>query len=127
MGVLSAAERLGIAVPGELSVVGFDDIQAAELLGLSTVRQPLADSGVVGAERLCAIMRGEEIRPLRQLLPLQIVQRRSTARVARRPGIGVAEQAFEQTPGTVVLGGKPELGSGTRAAISLPRWRHDEI
>ena len=41
MGVLTAADRCGIAVPGQLSVIGFDDIESAALLGLSTVRQPL--------------------------------------------------------------------------------------
>jgi DNA-binding LacI/PurR family transcriptional regulator len=102
MGVLSAAERLGIAIPGQLSVVGFDDIQAAELLGLSTVRQPLEDSGAMGAERLCASMRGDEVRPLRQLLPLQIVQRRSSAKVAQRSRSGPAEQAGQQTPMTAL-------------------------
>jgi DNA-binding LacI/PurR family transcriptional regulator len=97
MGVLSAAERLGIAIPGQLSVVGFDDIQAAELLGLSTVRQPLEDSGAMGAERLCAIMRGDEIRPLRELLPVQMVQRRSSAKVGHRAGSGAAEHADKLT------------------------------
>ena len=36
IGVLAAAERLGVAVPGQLSVVGFDDIESAAFLGLST-------------------------------------------------------------------------------------------
>lgn len=107
MGVLSAAERSGIAIPGQLSVVGFDDIQAAELLGLSTVRQPLEDSGVMGAERLCAIMRGDEIRPLRQLLRLRIVHRRSSATVGHRPVTGATEQAGQQTPTIAELGGMP--------------------
>jgi len=102
MGVLSAAERLGIAIPAQLSVVGFDDIQAAGLLGLSTVRQPLEDSGAIGAERLCTIMRGDEIRPLRQLLPLQIVQRRSSAKAGQRTRSGPAEQATGQTPTTAL-------------------------
>jgi DNA-binding LacI/PurR family transcriptional regulator len=95
IGIVAAAERLGLAIPGELSVVGFDDIQTAELLGLSTVRQPLEDSGALGAERLCAIMRGEEVRPLRQLLPLQIVQRRSSAGLAQGPGFGAVTTALE--------------------------------
>ncbi len=107
MGVVAAAEGLGLAIPGELSVVGFDDIQTAELLGLSTVRQPLEDSGALGAERLCAIMRGGEVRPLRQLLPLQIIQRRSSAGVAQRPGFGVADEAAGQAPTSVAPEVKP--------------------
>jgi DNA-binding LacI/PurR family transcriptional regulator len=79
MGVLAAAERCGAAVPGGLSVIGFDDIESAELLGLSTVRQPLGDSGSEGARRLCALMRGQRVAPLRQQLALGVVQRSTTA------------------------------------------------
>jgi len=84
IGVLAAADRLGVAVPGQLSVVGFDDIESAAFLGLSTVRQPLARSGTEGAERLCALLRGERIRPLRQELPIELMARGSSARVTTR-------------------------------------------
>jgi DNA-binding LacI/PurR family transcriptional regulator len=78
MGVLAAADRLGVAVPSQLSVMGFDDIELAALVGLSTVRQPLEESGAEGARRLCALLRGEQVRPQRQLLALAVVQRGST-------------------------------------------------
>jgi DNA-binding LacI/PurR family transcriptional regulator len=81
MGVLAAADRAGRPVPGELSVIGFDDIESAMLLGLSTVRQPLEDSGAEAARRLCALLRGEPIGPLGQQLPLEVVHRSSTARL----------------------------------------------
>ena len=87
IGVLAAADRLGASVPGDLSVIGFDDIESAALLGLSTVRQPLAESGAEGARRLCALLRGERVAPLRQQLALEVVQRSSTAR-RRTPGAG---------------------------------------
>jgi DNA-binding LacI/PurR family transcriptional regulator len=80
MGVLSAAEQCGFPVPGMLSVVGFDDIESTALLNLSTVRQPLERSGAEGARRLCVLLRGARVRPLRQLLPLRMVQRMSSAR-----------------------------------------------
>jgi DNA-binding LacI/PurR family transcriptional regulator len=79
MGVLTAADRCGIPVPGQLSVVGFDDIESAALLGLSTIRQPLETSGAEGARRLCALLREERVRPLRQQLALEVVHRSSTA------------------------------------------------
>ena len=81
IGVLAAAERLGVTVPGQLSVIGFDDIESAAFLGLSTVRQPLARSGAEGAQRLCALLRGERLRARRSRLPLELVARASTARV----------------------------------------------
>jgi LacI family transcriptional regulator len=79
MGVLAAADRCGVRVPGDLSVMGFDDIESAALLGLSTVRQPLWDSGAEGARRLCALLRGERVSPLHQQLSLEVVRRSTTA------------------------------------------------
>jgi DNA-binding LacI/PurR family transcriptional regulator len=79
IGVLSAAERLGVPVPGQLSVVGFDDIESAAFLGLSTIGQPLRLSGAEGARRLCALLRGETVRPLRQELPIETIARGSSA------------------------------------------------
>jgi DNA-binding LacI/PurR family transcriptional regulator len=79
IGVLAAADRLGVAVPGELSVVGFDDIESAAFLDLTTVRQPLTRSGTESARRLCALLRGERVRPLRQELPIELMARGSSA------------------------------------------------
>ena len=86
IGVLAAAERLGVTVPGQLSIIGFDDIESAAFLGLSTVRQPLARSGTEGAQRLCALLRGERLRVRRSELPLELVPRASTARRGGWPG-----------------------------------------
>jgi hypothetical protein len=41
-GVLEAAARAGVEVPARLSVIGFDDIEVAAYVGLTTVRQPLS-------------------------------------------------------------------------------------
>jgi DNA-binding LacI/PurR family transcriptional regulator len=82
IGVLAAADRLGVPVPDQLSVIGFDDIESAGFLGLSSVRQPLERSGAEGARRLCALLRGERVVPQRQELPLELVARASTARPA---------------------------------------------
>ena len=86
-GVLSAAETAGIPVPERLSVIGFDDIEIAAPLGLSTVRQPLRESGARGAALLCALLRGDPVNPeQREELPLEVVARRSTAVPLPRPG-----------------------------------------
>ena len=79
IGVLAAADRLGVTVPDQLSVVGFDDIESAAFLGLSTVRQPLDLSGREGARRLCSLLRGERVHPLRQELSIELVARGSSA------------------------------------------------
>ncbi len=86
IGVLAAAERLGLRVPEELSVIGFDDIESAALLGLSTVRQPLARSGAEGARRLCALLRGERVTPQRQELAVELIARGSSAPPGHQAG-----------------------------------------
>ncbi len=92
IGVLAAADRSGHCVPGQLSVIGFDDIDAAALHGLSTVRQPLQRSGAEGARRLCTVLTGERVRPMRQELALEVVRRSSTAR-QRQPVLASATRA----------------------------------
>ena len=79
IGVLAAADRLGVPVPDQLSVVGFDDIDSATFLRLSTIRQPLERSGAEGARRLCSLLRGERVHPLRQELPIELIARASSA------------------------------------------------
>ena len=78
IGVLEAARSLGIDVPGQLSVVGFDDIEVAAYLGLTTVRQPLLESGRRGARLLLEALEGRPVPPLRELLPLELVVRETT-------------------------------------------------
>jgi len=62
VGVMEAAKGMGLSIPGDLSVVGFDDIQVAELLtpGLTTVRQPKWELGMRSMSLLLQILRGEE-------------------------------------------------------------------
>ena len=75
MGVLKAAREHGLAVPGDLAVVGFDDVEVAAYIGLTTVRQPLEESGRVAAELLLARL-ADRSRPVQHVrLPLEIVPR----------------------------------------------------
>jgi LacI family transcriptional regulator len=78
-GVLEAAGFEGFDVPGDLSVVGFDDLEVAPYVGLTTVGQPLEDSGRRGVERLVAAMRREDDGPLEERLELALRVRRTTA------------------------------------------------
>jgi DNA-binding LacI/PurR family transcriptional regulator len=78
LGALEAARTLGIRVPQELSVVGFDDIEVASYVGLTTVRQPLAESGRRGAELLLRALGGRPVDLRTELLPLELVVRGTT-------------------------------------------------
>ena len=52
LGVIAAASEAGLHVPDDLSVIGYDDIEAADYVGLTTIRQQLFESGRRGAEIL---------------------------------------------------------------------------
>lgn len=77
-GVLKAARDRGLAIPRELAVVGFDDAEIAAHLGLTTVRQPLAESGEVAARTLVNQL-GQPGRSLQRVtLSLAMVERDTT-------------------------------------------------
>ena len=78
IGVMEAAQAAGVPVPEELSIIGFDDVEAAGLTGLTTVAQPLEDSGALGAEMLLSVLSGKRVQDGR--MPLQVVVRGSTMR-----------------------------------------------
>jgi len=68
MGVYDAAKELGLAIPGDLSVVGFDDqeIVAAYLRpGLTTVALPFAAMGAAGVSTLTSMTAGRPITDMR--------------------------------------------------------------
>jgi LacI family transcriptional regulator/LacI family repressor for deo operon, udp, cdd, tsx, nupC, and nupG len=78
IGVLQTADALGLRVPEDVAVIGFDDIDMAAILALTTVRQPLWETGAHGAELLLAAIEGGERQPIEQLEPLALVERRTT-------------------------------------------------
>lgn len=77
-GVLDAAARAGLAVPEDLSVIGFDDIELASAIGLTTVRQPLRESGQAGARLLLSALDGGAGGAV-ELPGLTVVKRRTVA------------------------------------------------
>jgi DNA-binding LacI/PurR family transcriptional regulator len=85
--VLAAARAAGLRVPDELSVVGFDDIEISAYAGLTTVRQPLFESGRLGTRLLLDALHGDgmsaaDVRV--HELPLELVERETTGPAPRR-------------------------------------------
>jgi LacI family transcriptional regulator len=79
-GVLEAARDRGLDVPRDLSVVGFDDIEISAYAGLTTVRQPLFDSGYLGARYLLDALEGRSRGVAAEHhLKLELVERSTTA------------------------------------------------
>jgi LacI family transcriptional regulator len=77
-GVVNKARQLGLRVPEDLAVLGFDDLDFASYVGLSTIHQPLDESGRLAVEILLSHIKDPE-RPLRHIrLPLSIVERQTT-------------------------------------------------
>jgi LacI family transcriptional regulator len=77
-GVLKAARARGLHVPRDLAILGFDDIEMADYLDLSTVSQRLTESGRLAAELLVARIR-EPHRPLQTInLDVQVIERSTT-------------------------------------------------
>lgn len=58
VGALQAAREMGVAVPDQLSVVGFDDHEFSAALGLTTVRQPVVEMGSLAAQALFDALAG---------------------------------------------------------------------
>lgn len=79
MGVLEAARALGLRVPHDLSVVGYDDIEVAEYLGLTTMRQSLYESGKRGVELLLHAIEHPFAKPVYEVLPTELIVRQTTA------------------------------------------------
>jgi len=80
IGAIQQAQALGIAVPGDLSITGFDDMEMATVVSpaLTTVRFPIAETGLQAAKYLVARLRGDAP-PTCLELPLELVARASTA------------------------------------------------
>ena len=105
-GILSRLARLGVAVPDELSVVGFDDIPLAAMLtpALTTVAAPTAEAGAAAVDTLLGAMEREaapgpqpQPEPELRRLPATLVVRDSTAPPATRR----ASHPFKTNQGAV--------------------------
>lgn len=79
--VIQVAARLGLEVPGDLSVIGFDDIpEASQMIpALSTIHQPMQKLGAAAAGLLVTLMNGETPERTHLRLPTRLVARTTTA------------------------------------------------
>jgi LacI family transcriptional regulator len=80
IGAMRAAFERGLSIPGDISIVGFDDIWLANNLfpRLTTVRQPLAELGRTAVSLLNRLVNGQRIEALRIELATQLIVREST-------------------------------------------------
>lgn len=80
LGVYQAAAEMGLRVPGDVSVVGFDDLPGSRWMipKLTTVRQPLFDMAAAATHLLLALARGEAPAQSRVVLATELVVRASS-------------------------------------------------
>jgi DNA-binding LacI/PurR family transcriptional regulator len=86
IGVLRAARELGLRVPEDISVVGFDDIDISQHTNppLTTVHQPIRQKGERAARLLLAVVERRDPRPEHIRLETRLIIRGSTAPAPRR-------------------------------------------
>jgi LacI family transcriptional regulator len=79
-GVMRAALKFGVSIPGSLSVVGFDDIPLAIQVwpALSTVKQPIEAMSAKAVNLLIARLKGEPDIPVEVLIKSELMLREST-------------------------------------------------
>ena len=81
LGVLEAARAAGLRVPEDFSVVGFDDVEVSRYAGLTTVRQPLYESGFAAASLLLDALGADgTLAPTTTELALKLVVRSTPSR-----------------------------------------------
>jgi DNA-binding LacI/PurR family transcriptional regulator len=86
IGAIKGVKEIGKKVPKDISVVGFDDIPFAEHYDppLTTMRQPTYDKGVEAVNMLINMLENEKvIKHEVKLLDLQLMERKSTARLKK--------------------------------------------
>lgn len=85
MSCMSTLHKLGLAIPQDISVLGFDNIRYAEYCSpsLSTVAQPMTEIGQVCMELLLPQLNGEPMQAEKRILPHKLIIRESTGPIKR--------------------------------------------
>lgn len=85
IGIMEGAREMGLKIPRDISVVGFDDTIIASITNppLTTIAQPIYQMGSCAVDRLVGLIKGESVGSKRTVLETRLVVRRSTS-TARR-------------------------------------------
>jgi len=81
--LMDVAKNMGLRVPEDLSVIGFDNnpLASSSPVSLTTVFQPLTEMGRLGAENLSRISLGKAALPVKLTLPTKLIKRKSITQV----------------------------------------------
>jgi len=108
MGTLRACTEMRRAVPGDISVISFDDHPFFAHLtpGVTAIAQPIEEIGAAAVEMLFELMAGREPETMAMVIPPRLVERGSCAAPMAQVS-DAAPRLRERTPG---WGGKNPLG-----------------
>jgi LacI family transcriptional regulator len=77
LGVFQAADELGLNIPEDLSLVGFDNIEESKFLGLTTIDQNLSEMGYQATQMLIKLVNDEPLDVKTYKIPTQLIIRNS--------------------------------------------------
>ena len=75
MALMNVANEMGLKIPDDLAVLGFDGLETSEFMGLTTINQSLDDSGRIAAELLLTQLADTSRSVQHVKLPLTLVER----------------------------------------------------
>ena len=79
LGAIRAANNLGLRIPEDIAIVGFDDIDMAQYMELTTIHQPLENSGREAVQLITKIIKNPTLSPAQEiLLDLHLIVRGSS-------------------------------------------------
>lgn len=83
IGAIEGARQLGLRVPEDVSIIGFDDMQISSFISptLSTIIQPTYEMGRMGAEVLLNRINNTLPEPVHKFLAIKLVARESTSKM----------------------------------------------
>lgn len=80
VGAMGVARRAGVEIPGEISLVGFDDHDLAEAIGLTTMRQPAEEMGREATDELLSLLTAPGRTVTHRRFGVDLLERETTGR-----------------------------------------------
>jgi DNA-binding LacI/PurR family transcriptional regulator len=117
IGIIKGLKKLGVHVPGDVSVVGFDNVLLAEVVdpALTTVMAPMRRAGAAGVGNVLALASGAQTSGETLVLPMKLVVRESTG---PRPAAQRSRNSISPARGTTNVSGSAANAAGSTDAGS---------
>ncbi len=84
VGAIKAVKEAGLRIPDDIALIGFDDIELAEYVGLTTVHQPMAEMGSKAVARIMSLLENGEQAPQHLRMETRLVVRESCGATKRK-------------------------------------------